>query len=120
MKLDLQDYNSVKEFSIAFHQQYKKLNILINNAGMVVLDIQKDIEGHDLTFKTNHMAHFLLTHLLMDLIISTKQSRIINVSSHGHTQIKNKVDFEKAYNGGYDGLLETYGVSKYANVLFSN
>lgn len=68
MKLDLQDYDSIKEFSVTFHRIYRKLNILINNAGVLLINGKKDSEGHDICFKTNHMGHFLLTNLLMDLI----------------------------------------------------
>ena len=99
MKLELSNYDSVRDFSVTFHKKYDKLNILINNAGIAYPNVHLDKEGHDLCFKTNHMGHFLLTHLLMDLIVSTKKSRVINVSSSLHSQIDTKVDFNKAYKG---------------------
>lgn len=72
MKLDLGNYDSVREFSNAFHLKFKSLNILINNAGTAFMNAKLDKDGVELVFKTNHMGHFLLTNLLMDLIISTK------------------------------------------------
>ena len=72
MRLDLQNYDSVREFSVAFHKKFDRLNMLINNAGIAYPNVHLDKEGHDLCFKTNHMGHFLLTNLLMDLIIATK------------------------------------------------
>ena len=72
MKLELTDFDSVREFSVKSHQKYNKLNMLINNAGIANPNVHFDDEGHDLNFKTNHMGHFLLTNLLMDLIISTR------------------------------------------------
>ena len=72
MKLELSDFDSVREFSVKFHQKYNKLDMLINNAGIGFPNVHFDDEGHDLNFKTNPMGHFLLTNLLMDLIISTR------------------------------------------------
>lgn len=84
----------MRQFSEEFHKKYTKINILINNAGVGFPFIRKDADGHDLTFKTNHMGPFLLTSLLMDLIISTKKSRIINVSSKLHTAIQSSINFK--------------------------
>lgn len=96
------------------------MNILINNAGVGFPVTKRDVNGHDINFKTNHMGHFLLTNLLMDLIISTKQSRIINVSSSAHTFIKESVNFDDAWNGKIDKVFMSYATTKYANILFTN
>lgn len=120
MKLDLQNYDSIKNFSTEFHKNYKKLNVLVNNAGVAFLRPQIDQDGHDLNFKTNHMGHFLLTNLLMDLIISTKKSRVINVSSGAHVYVESAVNFDDAYNSKIDSFFLSYGTSKYANILFTN
>ena len=119
MRLNLSDFDSVRNFSKEFHDRYTKLNILINNAGIIGAPGLLDSEGHDLILKTNHLGHFLLTVLLMDLIVETPESRVINVSSTLHKAIKSPVNFDDAYNGKYSNIVGTYGLSKYGNVLFS-
>jgi NAD(P)-dependent dehydrogenase (short-subunit alcohol dehydrogenase family) len=84
MKLNLSDSDSIREFSEEFHKKYDRLNILINNAGIGNTELVLDKEGHELNFKTNHLGHFLLTHLLLDLMVATPKGRIINVSSELH------------------------------------
>ena len=71
MSLNLSDFDSVRRFSEEFHQKYSKLNQLINNAGIAAPGVKLNEQGEELTLKTNHLGHFLLTNLLMDLIIST-------------------------------------------------
>lgn len=65
----------------------------MNNAGIGNTKVILDEHGHDQVFKTNHVGHFLLTSLLLDRIISTKESRVINVSSTGHMSVKKPLEF---------------------------
>ncbi len=118
IKLDLTDLQSVKNFAEEFKRKYQKLNILVNNAGvMAVPDRRTTKDGFELQFGTNHLGHFYLTTLLIDLIKKGAPSRIINLSSLAHYSGKmnwEDLNAEKGY-----GMQSAYSQSKLANVLFS-
>uniref|UniRef100_A0A4W5MTJ1 Retinol dehydrogenase 12, like n=1 Tax=Hucho hucho TaxID=62062 RepID=A0A4W5MTJ1_9TELE len=83
-KLDLSDTKSIREFAETINKEEPKLNILINNAGVMVCPYGKTADGFEMQIDVNHMGHFLLTHLLIDLIKRSTPARIINVSSLAH------------------------------------
>jgi len=117
MQLDLSDLASVRRFADEFASHYDRLDILINNAGIMAIPFEKTADGFELQFGTNHLGHFALTGLLLDLIIRTPQARVITVSSGGHRF--GEIDFdnlngEKDYNRG-----GAYAQSKLANLLFT-
>jgi retinol dehydrogenase-12 len=82
--LDLSDLISVRLFSDLIHKKFKKLDLLINNAGIMMSPNWRTRQGFEMQFGTNHLGHFLLTNLLLDLLKNAKASRIINVSSRAH------------------------------------
>lgn len=117
MALDLADLDSVRAFATAFIGKYARLDLLINNAGVMAPPLTKTKQGFELQFGANHLGHFALTGLLMDALKATPQSRVINVSSNVHHS--GKIDFanlnaEKGYGGW-----AAYGQSKLANLLFT-
>ena len=117
LQLDLASLDSVREFSKKFHSLESKLHILINNAGVVMNKRILTKDDFEMTFATNHLGHFLLTNLLLDLIKAAAPSRIINVSSVGHTYSdinRDNLMGEKSF-----GSFKAYAQSKLANVLFS-
>ncbi|XP_054621178.1 retinol dehydrogenase 12, like isoform X1 [Dunckerocampus dactyliophorus] len=117
MKLDLADSKSIREFAQAINQGESKLNILINNAGVMVCPYGKTADGFELQIGINHMGHFLLTYLLLDLIKRSAPARIINVSSmiHSWGSINlEDINSEKSYD-----KQKAYAQSKLANVLFT-
>lgn len=115
--VDLSSLDEVKSFAENFNKTYDRLDVLINNAGVWEKTYQRSKDGFELTFAVNHLAHFLLTNLLLDLILRTEKSRIINVSSrlhlNGNIDIEN-INSQKSYNGN-----KAYANSKLANVLFT-
>ncbi len=118
MQLDLADLGSVAAFSENFKASFSRLDILINNAGIMAPPQGKTINGFELQMGTNHLGHFALTGRLMDMIRSTKKSRIINVSSIAHKMGKINFDdlhWEKRAYKKWDA----YGDSKLANLYFT-
>ena len=117
MALDLSDLQSVKDFAAKFKKQYTKLDLLINNAGVMMPPYSKTKDGFELQIGTNHFGHFALTGLLLDLLLKTDGSRIVSVSSIAHKAGKIQFDdlnFENNYN-----KTRAYGQSKLANLLFT-
>lgn len=117
MKLDLSDTKSIREFADNINKGEEKLNILLNNAGVMVCPYGKTADGFEMQIGVNHMGHFLLTYLLLDLIKRSAPARIINVSSMAHQYGSiNLADInsEKSYDKS-----RAYAQSKLANVLFT-
>lgn len=118
LPLDLTSIESIREFSKKFHNIEDKLHILINNAGVMACPKSLTKDGFEMQFGTNHLGHFLLTNLLLDLLKTSSPSRIVVVSSSGHKLSdlnKNDLMSEKSYN-----KIKAYGQSKLANILFAS
>lgn len=120
MQLDLMDFTSIRSFAETFQKDYKKLDVLLNNAGIMTTPYFLTKDGLEAQNGTNHFGHFLLTGLLMDKIKSTPGSRVVNVSSNGHKW--GKMDFDNPlFEGGKDYTpMKSYSRSKLANLLFTN
>ena len=117
MQLDLSDLDSVKRFAEEFRAKYTRLDLLINNAGIMVPPYGKTAQGFETQFGVNHLGHFALTGALIDLITSTPGSRIVTVSSVAH--LFGKIDFSDLnWENGYKAQA-AYGQSKLANLLFT-
>jgi NAD(P)-dependent dehydrogenase (short-subunit alcohol dehydrogenase family) len=119
MQLDLMDFNSIKDFSTEFKKQYDKLDILLNNAGIMTTPYFLTKDGLEAQNGINHFGHFLLTGLLLDLIKKTPGSRVVNVSSNAHKY--GRMDFNNLLfeNGKGYSPLKSYARSKLANLLFT-
>jgi NAD(P)-dependent dehydrogenase (short-subunit alcohol dehydrogenase family) len=118
LRLDLASMASIREFSRKFHDVETQLHILINNAGVMACPKSQTTDGFEMHMGTNHLGHFLLTNLLLDLVKAASPSRIVVVSSEGHKLSDiNRDDFmsEKSYS-----RFKAYGQSKLANILFAN
>ncbi len=118
MFLDLASLHSVKSFATEFKQQYARLDLLINNAGVMMPPYSKTQDGFELQFGTNHLGHFALTAQLIDLIKSTPNSRIVNVSSNAHKMGNLDFDDLNWENRKYKSM-KSYGDSKIANIYFT-
>ncbi len=117
VQLDLNDLESVKEFAGAIMRRFERLDLLINNAGIMVPPYGKTKQGFETQFGVNHLGHFALTGLLLDMLLKTADSRIVNVSSLAHRfgQIHfDDLNWESDYKPG-----GAYGQSKLANLLFT-
>lgn len=116
MILDLSDLASVRAFADAFRARYAALDVLINNAGILLYSAQTNAQGVELQFATNHLGHFLLTALLIDLVPDVPSARIISLSSIAHKGAS--VHFDDLTCGG-DPMV-AYGQSKLACLLFGD
>lgn len=117
MALDLSSLASVAEFSEKILADQQHLDLLINNAGVMMTPYQKTADGFELQFGTNHLGHFALTGRLLPLLLAKPKARVVSVSSIGH--IMGRIDFddlqsEKRYSPTY-----AYAQSKLANLLFT-
>lgn len=119
IQLDLASFESIHNFSRNFHQLEKRLDVLINNAGTVASKRTLTKEGFEMDFGVNHLGHFLLTNLLLDLIKVASPSRIVVVSSEMHFFADLKMDDLNFENRSYSWM-RAYSNSKLANLLFSN
>ena len=115
--VDLTDLKSVKAFAESINQKHSRLDVLINNAGVMFPPPSKTKEGYELQFGVNFIAHFALAAHLFDLIKKTKNSRIVTLSSIAH---KNGIiDFENLKLEKPFEKFREYGQSKVADLIFA-
>ncbi|CAN1253892.1 Short-chain dehydrogenase TIC 32, chloroplastic [Linum perenne] len=126
MELDLSSMASVKKFASDYVSSGRPLNLLINNAGIMMIPFTLSADKIELQFATNHVGHFLLTHLLLDTMKSTaresnQEGRIVNLASEGHRfAYKEGIRFDKINNEAEYNKMRAYGQSKLANILHAN
>lgn len=118
LELDLANLASVKNFAANFKANYSQLDLLINNAGVMIPPYTKTIDGFELQFGTNHLGHFALTGQLLSLLINTRGSRIVNVSSAAHAMGNLDLDDLHWEKRSY-AKWKAYGDSKLANLYFT-
>jgi NAD(P)-dependent dehydrogenase (short-subunit alcohol dehydrogenase family) len=117
LPLDLADLASVKVCAERFKERHDRLDLLINNAGVMIPPYTQTNDGFELQFGTNHLGHFALTAHLIDVVTSTPNSRVVTVSSMAHRFGRLRFgDLQRTR--GYNRWL-TYGQSKVANLIFS-
>lgn len=117
-QLDLADLNSVRRFGEDFLAAFERLDILINNAGVMATPYGKTADGYEMQFGTNHLGHFVLTGTLIDLLKDTPDARVVTVSSDAHRF--GRIAFKDLNSEKFYQKWLAYGQSKLANVLFGN
>lgn len=116
IECDLSSFASIRNFCKEYKSRYKKLHILINNAGVWNFKRKQSIDGIENTFHVNYLAPFLMTNLLLDTIKKSAPARIINVSSGLHRGTINfdDIEFKKSFSS-----MKAYSQSKLALILFT-
>lgn len=119
MQVDLSDLESVRLFAAEYRRKYDRLNVLINNAG-VMMPVQRfeTKQGYEGQFGTNHLGHFVLTRELYDVIDGTPDARIVTLSSLVAKMAKGKIYWDDLqWEQSYDKM-GSYAQSKLANMMF--
>lgn len=117
-ELELLSPESVRAFAKGWLASHDRLNLLINNAGVMICPLGRNEQGWETQFATNHLGHFLLTNLLVPALKAGAPARVVNLSSGGHRMGNVDFDDPNFEHREYDKWV-SYGQSKTANVLFS-
>jgi NAD(P)-dependent dehydrogenase (short-subunit alcohol dehydrogenase family) len=118
VRLDLGDLASVREFAATYEREHDRLDLLINNAGVMALPYGRTADGFETQFGVNHLGHFALTGLLLPALLGTPGARVVTVSSTMHAV--SNIDITDLNSEGRYGRWIAYGRSKTANLLFTH
>lgn len=117
-ELDLASLESVRAAAADLHATLPKIDLLINNAGVMYPPRQTTRDGFELQFGTNHLGHFAFTGLLLDLLLPVEGSRVVTVASIAH-RIRAAIHFDDLqWENSYDRVA-AYGQAKLANLMFA-
>ena len=120
MQLDLNDLQSVKDFSVSFRAKYDKLDTLMMNAGVMTIP-EREItkQGHEKQFGVNHIGHFLLAKSLLDRVKQSEEGRIVVLSSLAHAGGNKSIRFDDMTHDKSYSPFDAYYMSKLSNVFFT-
>ncbi|KRW91866.1 short-chain dehydrogenase [Alicyclobacillus tengchongensis] len=118
MRIDLADLSSVQAFADEVMERERKVNLLVNNAGVMAPSYQRTQQGLELQFGTNHIGHFALTLRLLPTLCKGRGARVVTVSSMAHTMAK-ALDIPYLRGDGRYRRFSSYSQSKLANLLFA-
>jgi NAD(P)-dependent dehydrogenase (short-subunit alcohol dehydrogenase family) len=114
---DLSSQKDIRALATSVEQRYKELHVLINNAGGIFFRRETTVDGLELTFALDHLAYFLLTNLLLDLLKGSAPARIINISSGA--EASGRINFDDLQSTRSYNPYAVYAQAKLANMLFT-
>jgi NAD(P)-dependent dehydrogenase (short-subunit alcohol dehydrogenase family) len=114
---DLSSQAEIRRLAQDLLIRYPQVHVLINNAGVINVQRSTTVDGIETVFAVNHLAYFLLTHLLLERMKASTSARIINVASNAHTW--GSLDFNDLQNERHYRVMKVYGQSKLCNILFT-
>jgi retinol dehydrogenase 12 len=117
---DLADLSSVRRGAAEILEQAPRLDVLVNNAGLVLSERTVTVDGYEATFATNHLGPFLLTNLVLERMRASAPARIVNVASTAHNSARKGIPFDDLQSEGRYRGMRVYGQSKLANILFTH
>ena len=117
VRLDLASLDAVRAAAAEILARHERLDLLINNAGLMWPAYGKTADGFELQFGTNHLGHFALTGLLLEAMLPVPGSRVVTVSSNGHRA--GRLDFADLQSEQRYGRMTAYAQSKLANLMFT-
>jgi NAD(P)-dependent dehydrogenase (short-subunit alcohol dehydrogenase family) len=115
-RLDLADLDSVRAFADGIHFDGLAVDVLVNNAGIMTPPRSLSPQGHESQFATNHLGHFALTGLLLDVLRRGRDARVVTMSSIVHA--RGRIHFDDLDGARHYSPFACYTQSKFANVLF--
>ena len=116
---DLGDLSSVRRGAEEILGRCPRLDVLVNNAGLVQSVRRETVDGYEATFGINHLGPFLLTGLLTERLVASAPSRVVNVASTAHRGARRGLDFDDLQSTRHYRGMEAYSRSKLANILFT-
>lgn len=116
--LDLTSLESIRSAAADLRAAHPRIDLLINNAGVMYTPRQTTADGFELQFGTNHLGHFALTGLLLDRLLPVPGSRVVTVSSTGH-RIRAAIHFDDLQWEHSYSRMAAYGQAKLANLMFT-
>lgn len=119
LSADLASLAQVRKAAEEFLATNRPLHVLLNNAGLVMTRRELTVDGYETTFAVNHLAPFLLTHLLLDRLRASAPGRVVTVSSHAHRMIRGRIPLDDLMSEQRYRAFTVYGKSKLANILFT-
>jgi retinol dehydrogenase 12 len=117
LQADFSSLADVRRLAATVMEHTPHVDVLVNNAGGIFGKRTLSRDGYEMTFAVNHLAPFLLTHLLLDTLKSGRQSRIVTTASHAHRGAK--ISFDDLQATHKYSAMGAYGSSKLANILFT-
>lgn len=114
---DLESQQQIRRVAAELLEAHPAIDVLLNNAGVTNLSYSTTVDGIETVFAVNHLAYFLLTQLLLERIVATPNSRIVNVASEAHKF--GDIDFDDLGHAQNFRWMKVYGQSKLANILFT-
>jgi NAD(P)-dependent dehydrogenase (short-subunit alcohol dehydrogenase family) len=118
-KLDLTSLDSVRQAADELRSRHDTIDLLINNAGVMMTPKGTTQDGFELQFGTNHLGHFAFTGLLLDRLLPVSGSRVVTVSSVGHRFARNGIRFDDLQWEKDYSRVGAYGQAKLANLMFT-
>ena len=116
---DLADLASVRRGAEEILEQAPRIDVLVNNAGLVLSERRETVDGYEATFAINHLGPFLFTNLLLDRMRESAPARVVNVASTAHASARKGIHFDDLQSRQRYGGMRVYGQSKLANILFT-
>ena len=114
---DLSSQAEIRRLAVELCERYPAIHVLVNNAGIVNLRRSTTVDGIEAVFAVNHLAYFLLTHLLLERLRRSAPARIVNVASDAHRF--GRIDLDDLGHARRYRAMRVYGSSKLANILFT-
>src|SRR5262249_40133428 len=117
--LALASFRSIRSFAADVLGRFDQLDVLVNNAGLILKRRTETEDGFEATFGINHLGHFLLTELLLDRLQASAPARVVVVASRAHKGARRGLDFEDLQAEGSYRRMDAYNKSKLANCSFA-
>jgi NAD(P)-dependent dehydrogenase (short-subunit alcohol dehydrogenase family) len=119
MLADLSSQEQIRALAVGFCDTQRPLHILFNNAGLILLKREETVDGIETTLAVDHLAYFLLTHLLRERLVASAPARVVSTASDAYGYAGGRLDFDDLESRKSYSAMRVYGKAKLANILFT-